>query len=189
MNCQVRACLVLRRNCFGVVGPKRARGGKGDSLGLRTRLRSDTNCLAAVACQLALCEPLCIGRGAFARRTAPFGSCCRPGHPSLAVSTRVSSNTPIAASRATWQAISGQPRRRASAERRPSRSWNAFTAAPTSSRTPSSRIRGSDAWRPLCLARAPPAKGAGNAHVGNASGLPVRGQFASAALDCSIPQC
>jgi hypothetical protein len=24
MNCQVRARLILRRNCFGVVGPKRA---------------------------------------------------------------------------------------------------------------------------------------------------------------------
>jgi hypothetical protein len=36
MNCQVKARLVFRRNCFGVVGPTRARGTKGDPLGHTT---------------------------------------------------------------------------------------------------------------------------------------------------------
>jgi hypothetical protein len=31
MNCQVRAGLMLRRNCFGVVGPKRAIGREPDT--------------------------------------------------------------------------------------------------------------------------------------------------------------
>jgi hypothetical protein len=31
MNCQVRARLVLRRNCFGVVGPTRARPPQGQA--------------------------------------------------------------------------------------------------------------------------------------------------------------